>query len=255
MNTTSSPMSEAFESVYPDFLRSGLGKLSELDSRRELLTLFAAVEHFRHDLHEQDSGVAILDVTQRYVAGLNLFRANGFWLVNPEDMGFILTLATPEGECGGLQEAVDHQIKAGRFGLALRRGNAVMFGSGQSGQGGEPGLLHALSLSKQAVGMFCGLLHREPAPAQEVAFSLLSLLLGGCADALATLRKTKQLSSQVDALTGLLPLCAWCKKVRNDEGYWEQIDRYIATHSHASLTHGVCPECRKNFLANAGLKS
>ena len=50
-------MSESFESVYPDFLKSGLGKLVELDSRRELLTLFSALEHFRHDLHEQDSGL------------------------------------------------------------------------------------------------------------------------------------------------------------------------------------------------------
>ena len=117
---------------------------------------------------------------------------------------------------------------------------------------GEPGLVHALSLSSQAVGMFCGILHREPAPAQEVAFSLLSLLLGECADALATLRKTKQLTHQVETLSGLLPLCAWCKKVRNDDGYWEQIDKYITNHSHAALTHGVCPECKKGFLAGTG---
>ncbi len=246
-------MSDTFESVYPEFLRSGLGKLSELDSRRELLTLFSALEHFRHDLHEQDSGVGILDVTNRYVAGLDLFRAMGFWLVNPADMSFILTLASPEGECAALQRTVDDQIKTGRFALALRRGNPVMFGMGKDGKE-EPGLLHGLSLSSQAVGMFCGVLHREPAVAQEVAFSLLSLLLGGCADALASLRKTKQLTNQVETLSGLLPLCAWCKKVRNDEGYWEQIDKYITTHSHASLTHGVCPECKKGFLAGVSTR-
>ena len=243
-------MSETYESVYPDFLRSGLGKLGELDSRRELLTLFAALEHFRHDLHEQDSGVGILGVTHRYVTGLNLFRSMGFWLVNPEDMSFILTVASPEGECVALQKMVDQQVKAGRFALALRRGSSVMFGMGGEA-GSEPGLLHAMSLSKQAVGMFCGMLHREAAPAQEVAFSLLSLLLGECADALATLRKTKQLTNQVETLSGLLPLCAWCKKVRNDSGYWEQIDKYITNHSSTALTHGVCPDCKKNFLAGA----
>jgi hypothetical protein len=242
-------MSDPFESVYPDFLRSGLGKLSELDSRRELLTLFSALEHFRHDLHQQDASTGILTVTQRYIVGLNLFRSMGFWLVNPEDLSFVLTMASPEGECAALQRTVDDQIKAGRFALALRRNGTVMFGAGGEG---EPGLLHAMSLSKQAMGMFAGLLQREPAPAQEVAFSLLALLLGGCADALATLRKTKQLTNQVETLSGLLPLCAWCKKVRNDSGYWEQIDKYIATHSHAALTHGVCPDCKKNFLA--GLK-
>ncbi len=241
-------MTETFESVYPDFLRSGLGKLSELDSRRELLTLFSALEHFRHDLHQQDAGVGILGVTHRYVVGLNLFRSMGFWLVNPGDMSFVLTVASPEGECGALQKTVDDQVKSGRFALALRRGGTVMFGMDGTNEG-EPGLLHAMSLSKQAVGMFCGMLHREAAPAQEVAFSLLSLLLGECADALATLRKTKQLTNQVETLSGLLPLCAWCKKVRNDEGYWEQIDKYITSHSHAALTHGVCPDCKKNFLA------
>jgi hypothetical protein len=248
MNATYTTPSEAFESVYPDFLRTGLGKLSELDSRRELLALFSALEHFRHDLHQQDSGVGILGVSHRYVMGLNLFRAMGFWLVNPQDMSFVLTLASPEGECALLQRTVDEQIKAGRFALALRRSSPVVFGVGAHQQS-DPGLLHGLSLSSQAVGMFCGLLHREAAPAHEVAFSLLSLLLGECADALATLRKTTQLTNQVETLSGLLPLCAWCKKVRNDSGYWEQIDKYITTHSSTALTHGVCPECKANFLA------
>ncbi len=248
MNAERTAPGDAFDSVYPDFLRTGLGKLSELDSRRELLALFSALEHFRHDLHQQDSGVGILGVSHRYVTGLNLFRTMGFWLVNPQDMSFVLTLASPEGECALLQRTVDNQIKAGRFALALRRGGPVVFGVGGSEQS-EPGLLHALSLSSQAVGMFCGLLHREAAPKHEVAFSLLSLLLGECADALATLRKTAQLTTQVETLSGLLPLCAWCKKVRNDSGYWEQIDKYITTHSSAALTHGVCPECKSNFLA------
>lgn len=246
-------MSDTFDSIYPEFLRSGLGRLIELDSRRELLTLFSALEHFRHDLHGQDAGVGILGVTHRYVAGLNLFRSMGFWLVNPEDMSFILTVASPERECATLQKTVDEQVKAGRFGVALRRGGSVMFGMGGVTDG-PPGLLHAMSLSQQAVGMFCGMLHREAAPVQEVAFSLLSLLLGECADALATLRKTKQLTHQVNTLSGLLPLCAWCKKVRNDSGYWEQIDKYITSHSHTTLTHGVCPDCKKTFLAGIGAK-
>ena len=247
-------MSETIDSVYPDFLRTGLGKLSELDSRRELLTLFSALEHFRHDLHQQDTGVGILGVTHRYVMGLNLFRSMGFWLVNPEDMSFVLTLASPDGECLALQRTVDESVKTGRFGIALRRGGHVMFGMNEVDKE-EAGLLHAMTLSSQVVGMFCGMLHREATPTQEVAFSLLSLLLGEGADALATLRKTKQLTSQVEALTGLLPLCAWCKKVRNDSGYWEQIDKYITTNSKTALTHGVCPDCKSNFLSGMSPKA
>lgn len=247
-------MSETTDSVYPDFLRTGLGKLSELDSRRELLTLFSALEHFRHDLHQQVTGVGILGVTHRYVTGLNLFRSMGFWLVNPDDMSFVLTLASPDGECSALQRTVDDSVRVGRFGIALRRGGHVMFGMNEA-DGEDPGLLHAMTLSSQAVGMFCGMLHREAAPTQEVAFSLLSMLLGESSDALATLRKTKQLTNQVETLTGLLPLCAWCKKVRNDSGYWEQIDKYITTNSNTALTHGVCPDCKRNFLSGLTAKT
>jgi phosphoserine phosphatase RsbU/P len=49
---------------------------------------------------------------------------------------------------------------------------------------------------------------------------------------------------QVKRLQGLLPICAWCKKVRKDENYWQGVDVYIAEHSDAEVTHGICPECR-----------
>ncbi len=49
--------------------------------------------------------------------------------------------------------------------------------------------------------------------------------------------------ADVQTLRGLLPICAWCKKVRNDGGYWEQIEVYIRDHSAATFSHGICPEC------------
>jgi hypothetical protein len=51
--------------------------------------------------------------------------------------------------------------------------------------------------------------------------------------------------NRVDTLSGLLPICASCKKIRNDSGYWQQIDEYIRTHSDAELSHSVCPDCAK----------
>ncbi len=48
---------------------------------------------------------------------------------------------------------------------------------------------------------------------------------------------------KVKALKGLLPICAWCKKIRNDQGYWQQIEAYIRDHSEADFSHGICPEC------------
>lgn len=51
----------------------------------------------------------------------------------------------------------------------------------------------------------------------------------------------------VKTLRGLLPVCSYCKKVRNDRGYWEQIEEYLSEHSQAEFTHGVCPECMLKF--------
>lgn len=60
-------------------------------------------------------------------------------------------------------------------------------------------------------------------------------------------RELEEALAKVKTLEGLLPICAWCKKVRNDTGYWEQIERYISAHSNAAFTHGVCPECEKKL--------
>jgi PAS domain S-box-containing protein len=49
--------------------------------------------------------------------------------------------------------------------------------------------------------------------------------------------------TQVKTLSGLLPMCASCKKIRDDQGYWRQVEEYIATHTGAEFTHGICPEC------------
>ncbi|MGD0127681.1 MAG: response regulator [Terriglobia bacterium] len=48
---------------------------------------------------------------------------------------------------------------------------------------------------------------------------------------------------RVKQLQGLLPICSYCKKIRNDRNYWEQVDAYVASHSEAQFSHGVCPDC------------
>lgn len=54
--------------------------------------------------------------------------------------------------------------------------------------------------------------------------------------------------ANVKTLGGLLPICAWCKKIRDDQGYWEQIESYLGKHSKAGFTHGICPECSERHL-------
>lgn len=53
--------------------------------------------------------------------------------------------------------------------------------------------------------------------------------------------------SQIRTLSGLLPICAHCKKIRDDQGYWNQIETYIHDRSDAQFSHGICPECLKNL--------
>lgn len=53
--------------------------------------------------------------------------------------------------------------------------------------------------------------------------------------------------SEVRTLKGLIPICASCKKIRDDKGYWKQIESYISEHSEAEFSHGICPECAKRL--------
>ena len=53
--------------------------------------------------------------------------------------------------------------------------------------------------------------------------------------------------AKVKTLSGLLPICASCKKIRDDKGYWNQIESYIRDHSDAEFTHSLCPECAKKL--------
>jgi PAS domain S-box-containing protein len=61
----------------------------------------------------------------------------------------------------------------------------------------------------------------------------------------ALIRDLQEALAKVHLLSGLIPICAWCKKVRDDSGYWEQLESYFRKHSHAEFSHGVCPDCAK----------
>jgi ligand-binding sensor domain-containing protein len=53
--------------------------------------------------------------------------------------------------------------------------------------------------------------------------------------------------AQIKVLGGLIPICANCKKIRDDKGYWNQLEKYLKDHSEAEFTHGICPECREKL--------
>jgi PAS domain S-box-containing protein len=54
-------------------------------------------------------------------------------------------------------------------------------------------------------------------------------------------------AKEIKTLSGFIPICASCKKIRDDKGYWEQIETYIMEHSDAEFSHGLCPECSKKL--------
>src|SRR6266498_743816 len=60
-------------------------------------------------------------------------------------------------------------------------------------------------------------------------------------------KQLHQSKEEVKRLSGLLPICASCKKIRNDEGYWQEIEAYIRRNSDTEFSHGICPECAKKL--------
>ncbi len=63
-------------------------------------------------------------------------------------------------------------------------------------------------------------------------------------------QKLQQAIAEVKTLTGLIPICAWCKNIRDDKGYWNQIEAYIKEHSDADFSHSICPKCLKKIYPN-----
>ena len=64
----------------------------------------------------------------------------------------------------------------------------------------------------------------------------------------------KKALEQVKTLGGLVPICASCKKIRDDKGYWNQLEKYLGEHTDAKLTHGLCPDCARLYFPDAAAK-
>lgn len=60
-------------------------------------------------------------------------------------------------------------------------------------------------------------------------------------------RELEQALSEIKTLGGLLPICAWCKKIRSDGDYWQQVEEYVSQHTDARFTHGICPTCEQHL--------
>ena len=63
------------------------------------------------------------------------------------------------------------------------------------------------------------------------------------------IQKLQEALEKVKTLSGFLPICMYCKKIRDDKGYWEEVEAYIRDHSEAKFTHSICSECKKKLLS------
>ena len=83
-----------------------------------------------------------------------------------------------------------------------------------------------------------------------------------CGLALANARDYQRLQATVEELTaaranlrilaGLLPICANCKKIRDDTGFWHSVEQYMQDHTDATFTHGICPDCTEKLFPGFG---
>lgn len=69
-----------------------------------------------------------------------------------------------------------------------------------------------------------------------------------------TLGELKQALKDIKTLSGLIPICSSCKKVRDDDGFWSQIESFISEHSDAMFSHGICPDCKDALYPELGKK-
>ncbi len=101
------------------------------------------------------------------------------------------------------------------------------------------------SLVKQASEAGVGAYLTKPPSARELERAV-TIALARFEDMLELRRKNAELEkvlATVKTLRGLIPICASCKKIRDDKGFWHQVEVYVKDHSEADFTHGICPDC------------
>ncbi|HVM50015.1 MAG TPA: GAF domain-containing protein [Candidatus Acidoferrum sp.] len=108
-----------------------------------------------------------------------------------------------------------------------------------------------------ALGMLCAI-DRKPRSLnarQKQAMEALSRQVMALLELRRISARMAEALDRVKTLHGLLPICAWCKRIRDDQGYWSQVEAYIHQHTGADFTHGICPECLEKNRPKKGRAS
>ena len=67
------------------------------------------------------------------------------------------------------------------------------------------------------------------------------------------IRDLQSALSEIKNLQGIIPICCYCKQIRDDKGYWTQVEAYIQDHTDALFSHGICPKCKARVYEEEGL--
>ncbi len=81
-----------------------------------------------------------------------------------------------------------------------------------------------------------------------ILYTIVGYVVGRLSD---TNRALNKALNEVKVLRGLIPICAKCKQIRDDQGYWRQIEVYLRDHSEAEFSHGLCPKCAHELYGDA----
>jgi hypothetical protein len=112
---------------------------------------------------------------------------------------------------------------------------------------------YALAVSLPAARFIVAALIESAAPAGYLAANALvrmAVLVSFAFLVTRTARQTRELEREVRLLRGILPICMFCKRVRDERQEWEEIEAYIAQHSEADFSHGLCPECAQKHYGD-----
>jgi YesN/AraC family two-component response regulator len=106
---------------------------------------------------------------------------------------------------------------------------------------------HEKSFVEQASRLGVAAFLTKPPKASDIERAItIALARHGDMEELRRLNKKLQKAlDEINTLQGIIPICSSCKKIRDDKGYWEKLENYIAQHSNAEFSHGICPDCAR----------
>jgi PAS domain S-box-containing protein len=235
----------------------------DVTSHRRQLDLMRLERDLGHRLGEVESIEEALDLCLEAAITAGGMDGGALYLAEEDGLHLSLSRSYPPALESGLKLLpADHPAAAElRQGRPVYREHGTMFLNPQLSEAERVAAAVALPLLHQdrlIAALMLGSFTRPAVPQfQRYALESLASRTGSTLARIITqgerehlLAELRQALSKVKQLKGLLPICASCKKIRDDSGYWQQIELYLRQHSEADFSHGICPDCRDRLYGD-----